>query len=48
MADIQIIEVENDDICIAIDGAITSWSEIYGDPSRCKSLMKLLEELLKM
>lgn len=47
MTDFRIVEVDNDDIEIIIDGAIVSWSEIYGDPARCRPLMKLLETLLK-
>lgn len=45
--DINIVELENDDIKILVDGSIVSWAEIYGDPTRCRALMKLLQELLK-
>ena len=47
MSDLNIVEIDNDDIQIIIDGAVVSWSEIYGDPTKCASLMKLLEQLLK-
>ena len=47
MSDLNIVEINNDDIQIIIDGAVVSWSEIYGDPTKCASLMKLLEQLLK-
>lgn len=47
MSDINIVEIDNDDIHIHIDGAVVSWSELYGDPTRCASLMLLLEDLLK-
>ena len=48
MNEIKIIEVENEDVVITLDGSVACWSEIYGDPKKSKALMALLDELLKL
>ena len=48
MNEIKIIEVENEDVVITLDGSVACWSEIYGDPKKSKALMALLNELLKL
>ena len=48
MNEIKIIEVENEDVVITLDGSVACWSEIYGDPKKSKVLMTLLDELLKL
>ena len=48
MNEIKIIEVENEDVVITLDGSVACWSEIYGNPKKSKALMALLDELLKL
>ena len=46
--DLNIVEIENDDIVLQLEGNVVTWAELNGNPESNKALIALLTKLLEM
>lgn len=46
--DLNIVEIENDDIVLQMEGNVVTWAELNGKPESNKALIALLTKLLEM